>query len=41
MSKAWTIPFKNNKGSYRIEDEWHLFGLPFDLNYTFRIGYSF
>jgi hypothetical protein len=41
MSKAWTIPFKNNKGSYRVEDEWHLFGLPFDLNYTFRIGYSF
>jgi hypothetical protein len=41
ISKAWMIPFKNNKGSYRVEDEWHLFGLPFDLTYTFRIGYSF
>jgi hypothetical protein len=41
MSKAWIIPYKNNKGTYRVEDEWHLLGLPFDLNYTFRIGYSF
>jgi hypothetical protein len=41
ISKAWIIPFNTNKGSYRAEEEWHLFGLPFDLNYTVRIGYSF
>jgi hypothetical protein len=41
ISKAWIIPFKNNNGVYRAEEEWHLFGLPIDLNYTFRIGYSF
>jgi hypothetical protein len=41
ISKAWIIPFKNNKGAYRAEEEWHLFGLPVDLDYTFRIGYSF
>jgi hypothetical protein len=41
ISKTWIIPFKNNKGEYRVEDEWHLFDLPIDLNYTFRIGYSF
>jgi hypothetical protein len=41
ISKAWIIPFKHNKGEYRVEDEWHLFGLPLDLNYIFRIGYSF
>jgi hypothetical protein len=41
ISKAWIIPFSNNKGSYRVEEEWHLLGLPVDLNYTFRLGYSF
>ncbi|GHV36041.1 hypothetical protein AGMMS49546_00600 [Spirochaetia bacterium] len=41
MSKTWIIPFMNNKGTYRTQDEWHLLGLLIDLNYTFRIGYSF
>jgi hypothetical protein len=41
ISRAWIIPFNNNKGAYRVEEEWHLLGLPIDLNFTFRMGYSF
>ena len=41
LSKTWIIPFANNKSSFRTEDEWHLFGLPFDIEFTFRLGYSF
>jgi hypothetical protein len=41
ISRAWVIPFRSNKGPDCAKDEWHLFGLPVDLNYTFRVGYSF
>jgi len=41
LSKTWIIPFSNNKSNFRTEDEWHLFGLPFDLRFTIRLGYSF
>jgi len=41
LSKTWIIPFSNNKSNFRTEDEWHLFGLPFDLRFTIRAGYSF
>ncbi|GHV71764.1 hypothetical protein AGMMS49928_25120 [Spirochaetia bacterium] len=41
ISKTWIIPFQNNKGKYRVEDEWHFFNLPFDLRLVFRLGYSF
>jgi len=41
LSKIWIIPFSNNKSDFRTEDEWHLFGLPFDLRFIIRLGYSF
>lgn len=41
VSKTWIIPFSDNKSNFRTEDEWHLFGLPFDLCFTIRLGYSF
>jgi len=41
LSKAWIIPSSNNKSNFRAEDEWHLFGLPFELRFTIRLGYSF
>lgn len=40
LSKTWIIPFSENK-SESIEYDWHLFGLPFDLPFTIRLGYSF
>jgi len=39
--KTWIIPFANNKSTFRTEDEWHLFNLPIDLLFTFRLGFSF
>jgi hypothetical protein len=41
LSKTWIIPFADNKGTYRTEDEWHFFNWPIDLRFTFRLGYSF
>jgi hypothetical protein len=41
LSKTWTIPSSNNKNNFRAEDEWHLFGLPFDIRFTVKLGYSF
>jgi hypothetical protein len=31
----------NNRGNYRVEDEWHFFNLPFDFRLALRLGYSF
>ncbi len=39
--KTWTIASEDNKGTYREKDEWHYADLPFDLGFTFRLGYSF
>ena len=41
LCKTWIVPFANNKSNFRTEDEWHLFGLPFDIRFTIRLGYSF
>ncbi|MDR2922617.1 MAG: hypothetical protein LBU85_04645, partial [Treponema sp.] len=41
ISKTWIIPFANNESTFRIEDEWHLFNMPIDILFTFRLGYSF
>jgi len=35
------MTFSKNKSTFKKEDEWHLFGLPFDLRFTIRLGYSF
>jgi hypothetical protein len=40
ISKTWIIPFQNNRGKYRAEDEWHFFNLPLDFRLVFRLGYS-
>jgi hypothetical protein len=41
ISKIWILPFQNNRGAYRAEDEWHFFNLPFDFRLVCRLGYSF
>jgi hypothetical protein len=41
LGKTWIMPYAHNKSNFRTEDEWHLFGLPFDLRLTIRLGYSF
>jgi hypothetical protein len=41
ISKTWIIPFANNESTFRAEDKWHLFNMPVNMLFTFRLGYSF